>query len=193
VSQYMPGRSFRSFLINLSNRINVIMLRLLRGSRTSPADQMIRYPPKAGFSSYTFSIWAFDEDRYPAILRGYYEFCRRYYDEHGYRCDMLNVGYRISEDRNQLFSYTWDGNVMTLDPVSTGQAGWDEFLVAYNDFCSDAGGIPLFNQTKHITPAQAYRAFGNRLATFDVYRRRYDPTDRLLNEYFRTVLSPDRD
>ena len=189
VSQYIPGRRVRSVLINLSNRINVIMLRFLRGSRTSPADQMIRYPHKAGFSSYTFSIWAFDEARYPAILRDYFDFCLSYYDEHGYRCDMLNVGYRISKDRNQLFSYTWDFDVMTLDPVSTGQEGWDEFLVAYNEFCSEAGGIPLFNQTKHITPAQAHRAFGDRLATFDTYRRRYDPTDRLLNEYFRTVLS----
>jgi FAD/FMN-containing dehydrogenase len=102
---------------------------------------------------------------------------------------MLNVGYRIAEDRNLLFSYTWDGNVMTLDPVSTGQPGWDAFLEAYNVFCSDAGGTPLFNQTKHMTPAQAKRAFGGRLETFEEYRRRYDPTDRLLNAYFRERLS----
>lgn len=189
ISKYVPGRRFRSLLVNLSNRMIAFLLRFVRGSHTSPGDQMIRYPDKGGFTSYTFSIWAFDEQRYPEVLAAYYDFCRRHFDEHGYRCDMLNVGYRISHDRSQLFSYTWDHTVMTLDPVSTGQDGWDDFLVAYNEFCSEAGGIPLFNQTKHITPTQAHRAFGDRLATFEAYRKRQDPTDRLLNDYFRTTLS----
>jgi len=78
---------------------------------------------------------------------------------------------------------------ITQEPRLNRPGGWDGFLVAYNEFWSDAGGAPLFNQTKHITPAQSRQAFGNRLATFDVYRKRFDPTDRLLNEYFRTVLS----
>jgi hypothetical protein len=77
---------------------------------------------------------------------------------------------------------------MTLDPVSTGQPGWDEFLQAYNRFCSDRGGVPLFNQTKHITTEQSRLAFGDRLDTFEETRRRYDPQDRLLNDYFRQML-----
>ena len=35
---------------------------------------------------------------------------------------------------------------MTTDPVSVGQHGWDEFLHAYNNFCSSHGGAPLFNR-----------------------------------------------
>ena len=188
VSERVPGKRLRSMLINGSGWLLLNSLKVVRGSHTSPADQMIRYPDRAGSTSYTFSIWAFPEERYPAIVRSYYDFCRGYYREHGYRCDMLNVGYRIAEDRSLLFSYTWDGNVMTLDPVSTGQPGWDAFLEAYNTFCSDAGGTPLFNQTKHMTPAQAKKAFGTRLERFEEYRRRYDPTDRLLNAYFRERL-----
>ena len=189
VTKFVPGRSLRSGIVNLSNRLNLFLLGFLHGSHTSPLDQMIRYPPKGGYSSYTFSIWAFDEERYPEVLRAYYEFCRRYFDETGYRCDMLNVGYRIAEDRSQLFSYTWNGGVMTLDPVSTGQQGWDEFLVAYNEFCSDAGGVPLFNQTKAMTPDQARKAFGDRLETFETYRKQLDPNDRLLNDYFRARIT----
>lgn len=52
---------------------------------------------------------------------------------------MMRLDYRINEDVNSLFSYSFDGNVMTFDPVSTGDAGWEQFLVAYNDFCSRHG------------------------------------------------------
>jgi hypothetical protein len=33
------------------------------------------------------------------------------------------------------------------------------------------------------------KAFGQRLSIFDRYRRRFDPTDRLLNVYFRDLLA----
>jgi FAD/FMN-containing dehydrogenase len=189
ISRYVPFRRLQSGLVNAFNWVNVFMLnRVLRGSHTSPLDQMIRYPERGGYGSYTFSIWAFPEADYPDTLLAYYRFCRQYYRETGYRCDMLNVGYRIAADRSSLFSYSWDGDVMTLDPVSTGQPGWDEFLQAYNRFCSDRGGVPLFNQTKHITTEQSRLAFGDRLDTFEETRRRYDPQDRLLNDYFRQML-----
>lgn len=189
VSKYIPGKPVKAFFYNTFGRILVLLLNGIRGNATSPLDQMIRYPDKGGFTSYTFSIWAFQEENYPDIIRGYYEFCRNYYKEQGYRCDMANVGYRIFRDRSLLFSYTWDGDVMTLDPVSTGQKGWDNFLIAYNKFCSDAGGVPLFNQTKHITPEQAKKAFGDRLQKFEEYRKQYDPNDRLLNPYFKERIN----
>jgi hypothetical protein len=37
-------------------------------------------------------------------------------------------------------SYAWDGPVMTIDPVSTGNPGWNEFIGAYNEFCADRNG-----------------------------------------------------
>jgi FAD/FMN-containing dehydrogenase len=101
---------------------------------------------------------------------------------------MMNVGYRVYEDTSSLFSYSFDGPMITIDPVSTGNAGWEEFLAAYNEFCSQHGGVPLFNQTKSITRLQVEKAFGGRLATFEGYRKRFDPTERLLNEYFRQFL-----
>ena len=189
VARIVPGAAAKSWLINAFNRILLFFLNgFVQGSHTSPTDQMIRYPDRGGYTSYTFSIWAFPEEHFPATLRNYYDFCRLHYEETGYRCDLLNVGYRVAEDRSLLFSYSWDGTMMTLDPVSTGQEGWDDFLKAYNAFCSDAGGVPLFNQTKHMTPQQAKRAFGDRLEQFEELRKRYDPADRLLNQYFRERL-----
>ena len=77
---------------------------------------------------------------------------------------------------------------MTIDPISTGNPGWPEFLTAYNQFCTAHGGIPLFNQTDGITPAQVRQALGGRLTAFASARQSYDPSGRLLNPYFRDML-----
>ncbi len=190
LTRFIPIRPIRYFLINAFNRVMQLSLRMIVNSQYTIAnEQTIRYPAKAGMTKYTFSIWAFPEDSYISVLRAYFEFCRRYYREHGYRCDLLSVGYRVSEDTSSLFSYSFKGNVMTVDPISTGASGWDDFLKAYNDFCSKNGGVPLFNQTKWITPDQAKKAFGDRLEKFSGYRQQYDPDNRLLNEYFEQILA----
>ncbi len=107
---------------------------------TIATDQIIRYPPVGGDSRYTFSLSAFPEANYAAVLTDYFAFCKEYYAKQGYRTNMLNVGYWIAQDRNSLLSYSYDGGVMTIDPVSTGNPGWPAFLTAYNQFCSTHGG-----------------------------------------------------
>jgi D-arabinono-1,4-lactone oxidase len=78
---------------------------------------------------------------------------------------------------------------MTADPVSTGSPGWEEFLKAYNEFCSQHGGYPWFNQTGELTWEQIDNAFGERLQRFEHYRKGFDPSARLLNEYFGKLLA----
>ena len=161
---------------------------LVRSDYTIATEQIIRYPTVADHSRYTFSLSAFPETQYAAVLADYFGFCKQYYQEKGYRTNMLNVGYWVAQDRNSLLSYSYDGGVMTIDPVSTGNPGWPEFLTAYNEFCSGHGGIPMFNQTDGITRAQIERGLGDRLKTFAEARKAYDPKDRLLNAYFREML-----
>lgn len=192
VSKYVPWRGLRYWLVDTLNKIvRWVQCGMLHGERTSPTAQMIRYPETSGRSKYTFSIWAFPEEEYPAILRDYFAFCKDYYRKTHWRCDMLNVGYRIAEDRGSLFSYSHSGKVMTLDPVATGAHGWDEFLRAYNDYCVKRGGVPLFNQTKWILPEQACQAFDGRIAEFREQVERYDPEQRMLNQYFRERVFQD--
>ena len=148
-------------------------------------DQIIRYPPIGGPSKYTFSLWAFPVEMYPSVLPKYFEWVRDYYQTTGYRVNMLHVGYWIRKDQQSLFSYSYDGDVMTIDPVSTANSGWTTFLDAYNQYCSDLGRIPLLNQTPRLTRAQAQKALGPRLQKFGAARRTYDPKDRLMNDFFR--------
>ena len=50
--------------------------------------------------------------------------------------------------------------------------------------------MPLFNQSHVLTRAQVTRAFGERIAYFEKHRQQYDPTNRLLNDFFRELLRP---
>jgi hypothetical protein len=78
---------------------------------------------------------------------------------------------------------------MTIDPVSTANPGWDQFIDSYNEFCMDRNGMPLLNQTPGLTPAMVRKAYGDKLTIFENTRKQYDPSDRLLNDYFHTLLS----
>ena len=77
---------------------------------------------------------------------------------------------------------------MTIDPVSTANSGWDDFLVAYNQFCMDRNGRGLLNQTPGLTAAMLQKICGDRLQTLRAARAQFDPGNRLLNEYFRQLL-----
>jgi FAD/FMN-containing dehydrogenase len=156
---------------------------------TIATDQIIHYPPVSDDSRYTFSLWAFPEEQYATVLPAFVQFSKDYYQQKGYRTNMLNVGYRISKDQQSLLSYSYDGNVMTVDPVSTANPGWPEFLDAYNAFCAARGGLPLMNQTAQLTPPLAQKALGDRLKQFAAARKKYDPNNRLLNSYFQGMLA----
>ncbi len=190
VDRHIPTPAVRDKVLDGFNAVWRFKLEnLIRSDNTIAGDQIIRYPPVGGPSRYTFSLFAFPEAAYPSVLPQYCEFSRKYYQDTGYRINMLCVGYRIAKDQNALLSYSWDGDVITIDPVSTGNAGWNAFLEAYNRFCIEHDGIPLMNQTLGITRAQAQKALGNRLKIFAETRKLYDPEGRLLNDYFRDLLS----
>ncbi|MEZ5403167.1 MAG: FAD-binding oxidoreductase [Bryobacteraceae bacterium] len=161
---------------------------VIRSKNTVATDQIIRYPEKSDDSRYTFSLWAFPEEKYGKILPAYAKWVKSYYNTEGYRTNMLHVGYRIAQDRKSTLSYSWDGSVMTIDPVSTANPGWKPFLAAFNEWCSERGGVPLPNQTFGFTRTQAVAALGARLEAMAAKRAELDPGGRLLNEFFRVFF-----
>jgi FAD/FMN-containing dehydrogenase len=155
---------------------------------TVPGDQIISYPPQAGDGRYTFSFCAFRDEQFTRVLAEFVAFVKNYDAEHGFRPNLSAVGYRIAQDQQSQLSYAFDGGIMTIDPVSTGDAGWKEFLAAYNAFCAERGGVPTLNQTFGLTRDAVAKAFGPRLDAVRRQRRLFDPGNRLLNEYFRELL-----
>jgi FAD/FMN-containing dehydrogenase len=185
----VPWRPARYQLLNwFDTSLHVAVDRLLRSPVTLPPDQMIRYPDKAGWTGFTSSIWGFPQPVFGRALTDYCDFMRRYDRDHKWRPNMLAVGYRVEQDTSSLLSYTYDGPVLTIDPVCTGTPGWVEFLDAFNVFCSERGASPLLNQTRGVTREMARRAFGDRLDTLEGHRRRIDPEGRALSGFFRDLL-----
>jgi len=99
------------------------------------AHEWMRYlPQEAWRSRYTYSLWAFPQENFPRLLGEYFAFCKAHYKEHRYRCNVVNGASRLHQDRGSLFSVSYSGPMFTLEPSSTGDKGWDEFLIDFNDF-----------------------------------------------------------
>lgn len=190
VEQNVSSSAIRYSIIDAFNAGWRLQLEnIVSSDYTLPPDQIIEYPPVSNDSRYTFSLFAFPEDEFPAALTDFYKFCNDYYAQKGYRSNLLYVGYRIAQDQKALLSYSYDGTVMTIDPVSTANPGWEDFLAAYNQFCSDRNGVPLLNQTPLLSSTILKKAYGDKLTVLATARKQYDPQDRLFNAYFRELLS----
>ena len=194
ITQAIKGRIGSRSLRNFVDKLHFLALRrglvlFVRGDRTWPHAQIICYPRDPGRNKYIFSMWAFDERSFFDTLDEYCDFCADYEKKTGYRCDLPGVGYAIAQDQGALLSYSWDFPTLSIDPAATGGKEWEDFLSAYNEFCSARAGLPLFNQTPFLTRDQVKKAFGKRLDDLAAARQEADPNDRLLDSHFRELLS----
>jgi FAD/FMN-containing dehydrogenase len=159
-----------------------------RGVAMYAHEWMRDLPREAWKARHTYSIWAFPEADYPKLLAAYFAFCKAYYKEHRYRCNVVNGASRLHQDRGSLFSASYSGPMFTLEPSSTGDVGWDDFLIDFNDFAASHGGTPTFNQTRALQPEHVAKSFGERAKLFRALRQRTDPLNRLHNSYFAHLL-----
>jgi FAD/FMN-containing dehydrogenase len=145
-------------------------------------------PQEAWKARHSYTLWAFPQTDFPRILGDYFAFCRVYFKQHRYRCNVETGASRLHQDRGSLFSASYVGPAFTLEPSSAGEKGWDDFLIDFNEFASSRGGTPTFNQTRGLQPEHVARAFGKRARLFRALRQRTDPLNRLRNSYFAYLL-----
>lgn len=189
VSNVVSVPSVRYFLIEHFNAVMRSTLdRASRNVTVYPIEWVRRLPQDAGRTRFTYSTWAFPQADYPELLAEYFRFCRDYYKRQRYRANLLHLGHRLHKDASSVLSPSLAGPVITLDPSSTGDEGWEDFVIEFNEFCSQRQGVPLLNQTRSLTHEQTAQAFGARLKVFSALRRRLDPDDRMLNVYFAQLL-----
>ena len=159
-----------------------------RGVVMHAHEWMRELPQEAWRSRSTYTLWGFPQAEFPTVLGEYFSFCKAHYKEHRYRCNVVNGAARLHQDRGSLFSVSYSGPMFTLEPSSTGEKGWDDFLIDFNDFASGWGGVPTFNQTRALQPEHITRAFADRAKLFRALRQRTDPLNRLRNSYFAYLL-----
>jgi FAD/FMN-containing dehydrogenase len=175
-------------LSSMQKALRVTIDRNTRGVVTYAHEWMRDLPAEAWKARHTYSMWAFPEATYPEVLAEYFAFCKAYYKEHRYRCNVVSGASRLHQDRGSLFSASYTGPMITLEPSSTGDKGWDDFLIDFNDFASGLSGTPTFNQTRALQPEHVTKSFGERIKLFRALRQRADPLNRLRNSYFAYLL-----
>jgi FAD/FMN-containing dehydrogenase len=175
-------------LSSMQKALHVTLDRNTRGVVTYAHEWMRDLPVEAWKARHTYSMWAFPEATYPKLLAEYFAFCKAYYKEHRYRSNVVSGASRLHQDRGSLFSASYTGPMITLEPSSTGDKGWEDFLIDFNDFASGLNGIPTFNQTRALQPEHVSKSFGERVKLFRALRQRADPLNRLRNSYFAHLL-----
>ncbi|MHB8720647.1 MAG: FAD-binding oxidoreductase, partial [Steroidobacteraceae bacterium] len=158
--------------------------RSTRGVLMYAHEWMRDLPIEAWKARHTYSLWAFPQADFPVVLAAYYSFCKSYFKKNRYRCNVVSGASRLHQDKGSLFSVSYTGPMFTLEPSSTGDEGWDDFLIDFNDFASGLGGTPTFNQTRALQPEHVAKSFGERVKLFRALRQRTDPLNRLRNSYF---------
>jgi FAD/FMN-containing dehydrogenase len=189
VGSVLAAPGLRAVMLSgMQKALRATLDRSTRGVAMYAHEWMRDLPNEAWKARHTYSLWAFPEADYPKVLAEYFSFCKSYYKEHRYRCNVVSAASRLHQDRGSLFSASYSGPMFTLEPSSTGDKGWDDFLIDFNDFASAAGGTPTFNQTRALQPEHVAKSFGERVKLFRALRQRTDPLNRLRNSYFAHLL-----
>ena len=130
-----------------------------------------------------YSTWLFPAADFAIVIQTYADFCHRMHKQNGFRCDMPTVGFRLGRDRTAMLSPTFDEPMFALRAVSTQTKGWEDFAIDFAEFAEHWGGIPLFNQTRELSPEYAQGVFGSRMSFFRRIRRQFDPDNRMMNPF----------
>jgi hypothetical protein len=131
-----------------------------------------------------YCTWMFPACQFGAVLRAFRDFCEQHYRTSKFRCDLPVIAYRIDRDPSAVLSPTFDEKCFALNVRTTDTRGWDDFLLEFAEFAIGFAGIPLFNQTRGFTGSYVDDVYGERLAQFRALRKRLDPEDRVLNQFF---------
>src|SRR5271169_384638 len=154
-------------------------------------DKTIDYRSTPDSAKYAFTFWAFPRSKWLDTLRAYLDFADQHFKMTGFRCNMPLGAYFIRKDKSSLLSYSYEGDVFSIDPIhaSTDNAAWDYFLRQFNEFAYQHRGAPLLNQSPFIERKHVEAAYGTRWQEFSDWVRSTDPTGRMLNSFFAGLLS----
>jgi FAD/FMN-containing dehydrogenase len=156
-------------------------------------DKTVDYSKTPPIARYAFTFWAFPRKDWVANLKAFVQLRDDHFRRTGFRCNLPCGSYFIRKDRSSPLSYTHDGDIISLDPIhAPGRKdidAWHRFLREFNEWAAARGGIPLLNQSPFVTRAQVVAAYGDRWKKMSDWIRSVDPQERMLNDFFRGLLS----
>jgi len=193
--EHLAGAGASGLSERLNTGIELGFYRLLSaggGFTLNPPDKTIDYSKTPRSARYAFTFWAFPRADYVKNLKDYLKWADAYDAQHGFRCNMPLGSYYIHKDRSSLLSYSWDGDIVSLDPihapVEKEPDAWPNFLKAFNEWAAARGGIPLLNQSPFVRKEHVVAAYGDRWTQLAGWLATVDPGRRMVNEFFGALL-----
>lgn len=194
IDQFISNRHLREAaqegLFDVTNFLYGI-LHLFGGISLLAPDKTVDYRNTPPSARYAFTFWAFPRAQWLNTLRAYLDFADQHFKTTGFRCNMPLGAYHIRRDTSSVLSYTYDQEIFSIDPIhaSTDDAAWHYFLQQFNEFAYQRNGIPLLNQSPFVERKHVEAAYGQRWLDFSEWVRRMDPSARMLNPFFASLLS----
>src|SRR6202789_301236 len=121
VGSVLAAPGLRSVMLSgMHKALRATLDRSTRGVVMYAHEWMREMPAEAWKARHTYSLWAFPQADYPKVLSEYFAFCKSYYKENRYRCNVVTGASRLHQDRGSLFSASYSGPSFTVEPSSTG-------------------------------------------------------------------------
>lgn len=193
IDLYVPTRALKDMAHEIAfgaYRMTYRALHLFGGGAIMNPDKTIDYRPTPASCKYVFTFWAFPRAAWLAALRDYLQFEDEHFKKYSFRCNMPLGSYYLRKDTNGILSYSYDGDMFSLDPIHaySDKAAWDRFLQEFNEFSCKRGGVPLLNQSPFVAKKHVTAAYGDRWSEFSKWVRLSDPAGRMLNPFFAGLL-----
>jgi hypothetical protein len=194
IDQRIPTRLLRNAAHHAkfaSSKLLFSTLHMVGGATLYNPDKTVDYSQTRPSARYAFTFWAFPRARWLGALREYLVFTEQHFKKYDFRCNMALGSYFIRKDTSSILSYSYDGDVFSIDPIHacTDKLAWDRFLSEFNEFACKRNGIPLLNQSPLVERRHVEDAYGARWMEFSQWVRQQDAQGRMLNPFFAALLS----
>ena len=195
IRRYTPGTTLTNLVEDLwfaTQRASYQFVSAIGGFSIYNPDKIINYARTPPSARYAFTFWAFPRADWVRNLKAYLEFRDNHFKRYGFRCNIPLGSYFIRQDTSSLLSYSYDGDIISLDPIHAyserDQTAWEYFLHEFNAWAHSRGGIPLLNQSPLVEREHVVAAYGERWKQLSDWVRRVDPHGRMLNPFFKGLL-----
>ncbi len=196
IRRYTPGSALTTLLEDLwfaMQRASYRFVSSIGGFSLYDPDKIINYERTPPSARYAFTFWAFPREAWVENLKAYMEFSDNHFKRYGFRCNIPLGSYFIRQDRSSVLSYSYQGDIISIDPIHAysdrDKAGWEHFLHEFNTWAYSRGGIPLLNQSPFVEREHVVAAYGERWRELSDWVRTVDPHGRMLNPFFKELLS----
>jgi len=167
-------------------------LKIIRHSSYTidPCDRGIIYSEhNPGFEFYD---WVFPEEKWCDMVQAFLQLSDRFRREHDFILPLPALVYFVKQDQASLLSRSRNANMIAVDPEypDPKDPTWKAFRLAFNEIAVLHGGIPHINKTRDGAISNFAKVYDpESIRHYLQIRKRFDPKDLFLNDYFKTMFA----